>query len=64
MKYEHTYQYLPHLFQTLPSARDSFTLSRTHERHKRPDWETVKMQLMEDVLMAKVRLQWCTAPFH
>lgn len=42
------------LIRTAPSAHEAFSLAREHRDRCRPDWDLVKVDLMRDILRAKV----------
>jgi ribA/ribD-fused uncharacterized protein len=42
------------MIRTAPSAHEAFKIAQTNKGLRRPDWDTVKVDIMRDILRAKV----------
>jgi hypothetical protein len=40
--------------ETAPSAHEAFKIAGDNKQHRRPDWDAVKVDIMRDILRAKV----------
>jgi ribA/ribD-fused uncharacterized protein len=53
-KFSETDREVGRLIREAPSAHEAFKIAQDHKGRRRPDWDDVKLDIMRDILRAKV----------